>query len=82
MLFGKDRHQENHPTTWKIQRRGRKFHIVTKDGVSLDSFTTRRAAEKASQSGWLIDLYDKETRWFAGESVPGWRSYAECDASH
>jgi hypothetical protein len=77
MLFGKEQHEQNHPRTWTVERRGRKFHIVTTDGLSLDSFETKRAAIQATQSGFLVDLYHKETRWFAGESVPGWRPYAE-----
>ena len=79
MLFGKDKHEQNHPKTWKVERRGRRFHVVTLDGYSLDSFDTKRDALRASQSGFLVDLYDKETRWFAGENITGWRSYAECE---
>jgi hypothetical protein len=29
---------------------------------------------------WLVQAYEKDARWYAGESIPGWKSWAECKA--
>jgi hypothetical protein len=49
--------------------------------VILDSFTRKSDAEAATTEGWLLNLYRDEARWYAGESVRGWKPYAELAAS-
>jgi len=36
-----------------------------------------REAEDLKTSGHLVDLYNKEGRWYAGEDIPGWRPFRE-----
>lgn len=77
MLFSAQDHPHNPPATWRVEKSGRKWKLVAKDGGTLDTFDTKRAAEAAKSTGIIADLYEKERRWFAGEHIPGWKPYAE-----
>lgn len=78
-LFGSpEKHAANPPETWVVAKAGnRVWHLKTADGTVLDSFTTRKAAEAARETGFTADLYAKEKRWYAGENVPPWKPYAQ-----
>lgn len=70
-------HAANPPETWTAHKHGNRWQLRTKDGGTLDTFDTKTAAEQARTTGFLADLYAVETRWYNGETIPGWRSYAE-----
>ncbi len=74
MLFSPDEHPKRPPETWTVRKHGRRWLLLSGEH-SLDSFATKREAERAKTSGFLFDLYHKEGRWFAGEHVEGWRPY-------
>ena len=81
MLFGPDDHAKNGPETWNVVKAAPgHWHLVAASGAVLDYFETRREAVAAITSGTIRRLYDDETRWFAGESVRGWRPWAEMHA--
>lgn len=78
-------HDANPPSTWMVTKAGRGARydhiwlLTTSDGgATLDTFTTKTAAEAAKVDGLLVRIYDEEGRWMAGETLPGHRSYAEC----
>lgn len=77
-------HAANPPETWEVSKAAeRLWYLAPADAAGvLDSFTTKTAAEAAKVSGWLVDLYEKEGRWYAGETVAGWRPYAEVAEEH
>jgi hypothetical protein len=76
VLFGPDEHAANAPDTWKVIRVGRNWAITTKDEIGrLDTCATKRTAIERTKSGFLVDLYEKERRWYAGEQVAGWKPY-------
>lgn len=68
----------NPPETWEVVKVAeRLWRLTTADGAVLDSFTRKSDAEAAKTEGWLLNLYLDEARWYAGESVRGWKPYAE-----
>lgn len=68
-------HAANHPQTWTVQRSGRRWQLCAA-GVVLDTFDRKADAEAAARTeGPLARLYAKETRWYAGENVEGWKPY-------
>lgn len=72
-------HAANSPETWKVVKRAdRLWAIITFDLGILETFSTKRDAERNLEQGWLVDQYNKEGRWYAGEDIPGWRSWADC----
>jgi hypothetical protein len=76
MLFMEKDHAANPPSTWLVVKAApRLWNLTTKDGGVIESRTTKKDAESLTQSGWLVSLYEKEGRWFAGESIPGWKPY-------
>ena len=72
-----EEHAANPPATWQITGKGRYWHLRTASGGTLDSFGTKRAAEDARTSGFLVEMYEDETRWYRGESVRNWVPYRE-----
>lgn len=72
-------HAANPPESWTVwQPSPRVWHLSTRLGIgTLDTFRTKREALAAKTSGHLFDLWHREARWYAGESIPGWRDYAE-----
>lgn len=88
-----EEHAANPPETWRIVKYGRGFAIVTKDttdemvqrgGIStLDHFERKRdavAALSGETRSWALTQYERDGRWYAGETPPGRRSWAECKA--
>lgn len=76
MLFPPEEHADNPPSSWIVQRVGRKWHLSDKNnrGV-LGSFDTKEKAEAARHTGFCATLYAKEGRWYAGENIEGWEPY-------
>jgi hypothetical protein len=75
-LFGTpEEHAANGPETWTITGSGRNWWLRTKDGDRLSSHRSKREATYAREIGWTVKLYRDEGRWFAGESVNGWKPY-------
>lgn len=70
-------HADNPPDTWQVEGAGRIWRLVTSSGIVLDRFETKRAATAGRKSGFVANLYDLERRWYAGEQVRNWKSYAE-----
>lgn len=88
-----EEHAANPPETWQVVKVGRGFAIVTKDvtdadlergGISyLEHFERKRdavAALNGETRSWALTQYEKDARWYAGETLPGQRSWAECKA--
>ena len=81
LFDGPEEHEANPPETWKVYRVGdRSWMLATATNVCLEGFTTRRAAMAARTSGFNVDLWRKESRWYAGENVHPWKSWAEVKA--
>lgn len=68
---------DNAPSTWRVVRSGRHYHLTDKAGHVLESFDRKYKAVAARESGFYFDLWNKERRWFAGETIPGWKPYAK-----
>lgn len=75
MIFATpDEHFANPPSTWTVRKHGRKWALCIKDHP-IDTFLTKKAAEAGKTSGMYFNLYEKESRWYRGESVPNWKPY-------
>ena len=73
-----EEHAANPPQSWQVVKAApRLWHLQTTGGTTLDSFTTRHAAETARDQSWLVTLYEEERRWYAGERVNGRRPWAD-----
>lgn len=77
MFAGPDEHAANPPETWKVVKSGRAWHLITMTGDVLDYFVRQSDAVAAIEEGPIRRLYDDETRWYAGESVRGWKPWAD-----
>ena len=76
MFANPEEHAANPPQSWQVAKAAdRCWQLTTKDGAVLHSYTTRHAAEAARVSGPYVTFYDRETRWYAGHPVPGWKPY-------
>lgn len=81
LFSGPDEHAANPPESWQVVKAGdRSWHVRTADGATLDRATTRRAADELTRSGHVFTLWHDERRWYAGESVRGWKPWAVCRA--
>jgi hypothetical protein len=69
-----EEHAANPPATWQVVKVGtRRWGLATQAGYVLERFECKTDAEQGRTEGWAADLYDKETRWYAGEPVNGWK---------
>lgn len=75
LFGGRAEHAANPPDTWNVVRSGNRWNLITTAGAVLDSFDRKRDAEAGRITGFAADLYAKETRWYAGETIPGWKPY-------
>lgn len=74
MLFKPEDHAANGPETWLVVKAtDRIWHLRTKDGGVLQSCSTKREAEALRTSGFYVNLYERERRWYGGELIPGLR---------
>ena len=81
LFSGPEEHAANPPETWEAVKAGERcWHLRTKDGGTLDYFTTKREALKARDDGFAARLYEQERRWYAGESIPNWRPWVDVRA--
>ena len=70
-------HAANPPSTWAVTKvREKLWHLTTKDGAVIVSATTKKDAEAMKTGGFHALLYANETRWYAGETIPGWKPYS------
>lgn len=74
LFSGPVEHADNPPATWGVVKRGARYALVTKDGGVLTTCERKRDAVELLTSGFFFNLYAKESRWYAGEAVDGWRS--------
>jgi len=72
-----EEHDADPPSSWTVEKHGRRWALKSSRGGTLDTFATKREAEAAKLTGFHARLWEKEGRWFRGEPVDGWRSYAE-----
>lgn len=71
-----EEHAANAPETWVIVKvADRAWRLQTKDGDVLEQNATHKACAE-SRDYWWTRQYEKESRWYAGESVDGWKDYA------
>jgi hypothetical protein len=82
-----EQHAANGPDTWKVEKvRDGLWAILTRDGDPqlagdrLETYPTRKSAVEGLTGGWAARLWEKERRWYAGQSIPGWKSWAEVQA--
>lgn len=75
LFAASDRHRDNPPSTWRVVKSGPRWHVVTKDGDVLSYHQRKRDAEADLTGGFLFNLYHKESRWYSGEQVDGWKPY-------
>ena len=68
-------HAANPPSTWRVVKHGNKWALRTASGDTIGYYETKKAAEEDKRSGPYVRLYNDETRWYAGEPVPGWKPY-------
>jgi hypothetical protein len=74
-------HDADPPSGWTVRKlTARRWQLLNRRGGVLDTFDTKKQAEEAKKSGFLVNLYEKEGRWFKGETPPGHRPYSECKA--
>lgn len=85
LFNGPEEHAANPPESWQIVRvpsgtRARFALKISEHQPHPETFATRGDAENERTKGHTRRLYDDETRWYAGESVRGWRPWAEVKA--
>lgn len=69
-------HNDNPPSTWIVAKAAdRCWQLRDANGGVLERRPTKKAAEELKITGHLVDLYNKEGRWFAGEQVDNWKPY-------
>ena len=76
-------HAANPPSTWQVVRLCSTVWYVTPHGYKpgdspLVGRKTKKEALAALTSGDAFNLYEKESRWYRGEPILGWRPYTEC----
>lgn len=79
LFSGPDEHAANPPETWEVVKLAERVWALRPAGAdySLNTFTTRHAAEEARSEGSAARLWRQEAAWYAGEAVRGWKPYAE-----
>ena len=75
-----EEHAANPPETWVVGRTPRTtylpWRLTTKNGTVLEtSIRTKREAEALKVSGFWFNLYQLESRWYAGETILHWKPY-------
>jgi hypothetical protein len=82
MLFSNPaHHSDNPPSSWTVHKHGRRWQLCTASGGILSSFDTKRQAEEAKEKGFYADLYAKESQWYSGLPVAGWKPYRADNSS-
>jgi hypothetical protein len=72
-----EQHAANPPSTWRVFKSnyGRRWCLADSSGTVIGIYDTKRAALADLESGPAATLWEKERRWYAGESIPGWNPY-------
>jgi hypothetical protein len=74
-------HAANPPESWEVRKAGpRWWQLVDQSGNVLGRAETKRAAEELKVSGFYFKLWHQEARWYAGETVYGWKPYVPVGA--
>ena len=82
MLFAPNEHAANPPHTWIVRKHGRRWALCAACSDNpIDTFDTKREAEAAKTTGFFVDLYAKEARWYAGQQVDNWKPYQKAGAA-
>ena len=83
LFSGPEEHAANPPESWQaVKVAAGCWHLTTAAGVALGgSYKTRKAVEADKTSGFFVNLYRQEARWYAGEAVTGWKPYADVVAA-
>jgi hypothetical protein len=69
-------HDADPPSSWAVVKIAERcWHLESSLGGQLGTYPTRHAALADKESGWLVNLYEKEGRWFKGEPVANWKPY-------
>ncbi len=79
LFSGPTEHAANPPQSWVVVKVGaRRWALKTKvGGPTMDTFATKKQAESAKVEGFYVSLYNRESRWYAGEPIPGWKPYSQ-----
>lgn len=76
LFSGPVEHEANAPETWVVVHSGPgAWALRDKSGNTIQVFKTKMAAEAGKTEGFFATLYAKETRWYAGEQVDGWKPF-------
>ena len=70
-------HDADPPAKWLVVKDAeRSWHLDSSLGGTFGYYKTRKAAEADRLSGFSVGLYEREGRWFAGQTPAGWRPYS------
>lgn len=73
-------HAANPPHTWEVTRGAHRvwnLHPAGHPAMVMASFPTRAEAVEATRTGFSVELWDREARWYRGDTPPGWRPYRQ-----
>lgn len=76
-----ERHAANPPETWTVHKAdARRWEVRDAEGNMLATARTKTLAlveRDPAIPGTIAAAYVKEGRWYAGESIPTWRPWAD-----
>lgn len=79
-----EEHEANAPATWTVGKNPdgadsrHKWSILDKQGKAIGhAYPTKREATAAIESSAVATQWARESRWYAGEALPGVTSYAD-----
>lgn len=83
MFQSPEEHAANPPETWQVVKKAeRSWDLQLPDGSVLGTYQTKKAATADKDSGHWVTQYEKDGRWYAGITPPGWKSWAEVKAEN
>lgn len=71
-------HDANPPHTWEVTRTADRVwnvHPAGHPATVIVSCSTRAAAVEATRTGFYVELWERESRWYRGDTPAGWRPY-------
>lgn len=72
-------HAADPPGKWQVVKVAERcWHLDSSLGGTIGYYATRKAAEADRVSGPYVSMYERDGRWFAGQTPAGWKSYAQC----
>lgn len=78
LLETPERHAANPPGTWIVEKAGpRCWRLKAADGAPIDTYRTQREALQNRERGPWVTIYEREGRWYAGDTPAGWKPYAQ-----